>query len=124
MYTLEDIVLGITRAVFGLMFACHGAQKLFGAFGGHVMIHNPWMLAAGIIEFGGGLMVAVGVLTKPVGFLLAVETAVIYFRVHAPAGFWPIQNRGELTLLYCFFFLYLSLRGAGKLSLEGARGKA
>ena len=123
MNKLEGIVLGITRIVFGLMFACHGAMKLFGAFGGHVMIHNPWMLAAGILEFGGGLLVALGLLTRPVAFVLSGEMAVAYFRAHFPRGFWPTQNGGELAVLYCFFFLFLSLRGAGRLSVDGGRGK-
>jgi len=123
MYSLEDIVLGITRAVFGALFACHGAMKLFGAFGGHVMIHNPRMLAAGIIEFAGGLLVAVGLWSRPAAFIMSGEMAVAYFWVHLPQGFWPIQNKGELAVLYCFFFLYISLRGAGRLSLDGKRGK-
>ena len=124
MYSLEDIVLGITRAVFGLLFACHGAMKLFGAFGGHVMIHNPRMLAAGVIEFVGGLLVAAGLWSRPAAFIMSGEMAVAYFWVHLPQGFWPIQNKGELAVLYCFFFLYISLRGAGRLSLDGKRGKS
>jgi putative oxidoreductase len=120
----QELVFGLTRIVFGFLFACHGAMKLFGAFGGHVMVHNPWMLAAGILEFGGGLLVALGLITRPVAFILSGEMAVAYFRAHFPRGFWPIQNGGELAILYCFYFLYLSLRGAGRLSADGSRGKA
>jgi putative oxidoreductase len=124
MSKLSDFVFGITRVVFAFLFACHGAMKLFGAFGGHPMLHNPWMLAAGICEFGGGVLIGLGVLTRPVAFLLCGEMAVAYFKQHFPAGYWPIQNKGELAVLYCFFFLYLTFRGAGKLSIDGARGKA
>jgi putative oxidoreductase len=124
MSKLSDFVFGITRVVFALLFGCHGAMKLFGAFGGHPMLHNPWMLAAGILEFGGGIFIGLGLLTRPVAFLLCGEMAVAYFKQHFPAGYWPIQNKGELAVLYCFFFLYLAARGAGKLSIDGARGKA
>jgi putative oxidoreductase len=124
MSKLGDFVFGITRVVFAFLFACHGAMKLFGAFGGHPMLHNPWMLAAGILEFGGGILIGLGLFTRPMAFLLCGEMAVAYFKQHFPAGYWPIQNKGELAVLYCFFFLYLAARGAGKLSIDGARGKA
>ena len=70
MSKLSDFVFGITRVVFALLFACHGAMKLFGAFGGHPMLHNPWMLTAGILEFGGGTLIGLGLFTRPVAFLL------------------------------------------------------
>ena len=120
MSKLEPFILGVTRIVFALLFVCHGAQKLFGLFGMRSMIHNPLMLAAAILEFGGGILIGVGYFTRPVAFLLCGEMAVAYFRAHYPAGFWPIQNKGELAVLYCFFFLYLAVRGAGKLSIDGA----
>src|SRR5579872_2145881 len=109
MSMLQDAIFALTRFVFGLLFACHGAQKLFGLFGMHPMIHNPWTLAAGILEFGGGILIGLGLFTRPVAFLLCGEMAVAYFKAHFPAGFWPIQNKGELAVLYCFFFLYLSV---------------
>jgi len=118
MHKAQDVVLSLTRIVFGLLFACHGAQKLFGAFGGHPMLHNPWMLAAGILEFAGGILIALGWFTRPVAFVLSGEMAVAYFRAHFPQGFWPIVNHGELAVLYCFFFLYLAARGAGAMSLD------
>ena len=124
MSKLQDLVLAVTRVVFAFLFACHGAMKLFGAFGGHPMLHNPLMLTAGILELGGGLVIAVGFFTKPVAFILCGEMAVAYFKSHFPGGFWPILNHGELAVLYCFFFLYLTVRGAGALSIDGARGKA
>ena len=124
MSKLQDPVFALTRVVFALLFACHGAQKLFGAFGGHQMLHNPWMLAAGILEVGGGVFIALGLFTRPAAFVLCGEMAVAYFKAHFPGGFWPIVNHGEPAVLYCFFFLYLAVRGAGKLSIDGARGKA
>jgi len=124
MSKLQDFVLALTRIIFAFLFACHGAMKLFGAFGGHPMLHNPLMLTAGILEVGGGLLIALGFLTRPVAFVLCGEMAVAYFRAHFPGGFWPIVNHGELAVLYCFFFLYLMVRGAGALSIDGLRGKA
>jgi putative oxidoreductase len=120
MSKLEPFILGVTRIVFALLFAGHGAQKLLALFGMHAMLRNPWMLAAGLLELGGGILIALGFFTRLVGFLLCAETAVAYFRAHYPAGFWPIQNKGELAVLYCFFFLYLAARGPGKLSIDGA----
>ena len=124
MSKIENVVLALTRIVFALLFACHGAQKLFGAFGGHRMLHNPWFLTAGILEFGGGILIGLGLFTRPVAFILSGEMAVAYFRAHFPTGFWPILNHGELAVLYCFFYLYLAARGAGPISVDGARGKA
>ena len=76
---------------------------------------------AGIIEFVGGIMVALGLYTTPVAFLASGEMAYAYFTAHASRGFWPIQNGGEPALLYCFVFLYLSVIGSGKLSLDSVR---
>jgi putative oxidoreductase len=108
----------ILRVVAGLLFACHGAQKLFGALGGTAMTSNPMMLAAGIIEFGGGLLIALGFLTSWAAFLASGQMAVAYFMVHAKGGFWPIINKGELAVVYCFLFLYIAARGAGPYSVD------
>jgi putative oxidoreductase len=120
----RDVIFALTRVVFAFLFACHGAMKLFGAFGGHRMLHNPLMLTAGILEFGGGLFIALGLFTRPVAFVLSGEMAVAYFKAHFPGGFWPILNHGEPAVLFCFFYLYLAVRGAGKASIDGMRGKA
>ena len=111
-------IYALLRFVFGVLFACHGAQKLFGAFGSQAMTSNPMMLAAGIIEFAGGLMIAVGLLTSWTAFIASGEMAVAYFMVHAKGGFWPIENKGELAVLYCFAFLYMAARGAGPYSVD------
>ena len=124
MSKLEDLILALTRIVVAFLFACHGAMKLFGAFGGHPMIHNPLMLTAGILEFGGGILIGLGLFTKPVAFLLSGEMAVAYFKAHFPGGFWPILNHGEPAVFYCFFFLYLVVHGAGTVSIDGLRKKA
>jgi putative oxidoreductase len=120
---LQDPVFAVTRIVFGLLFACHGAQKLFGLWGLHSMIRVPLLLVAGILEFGGGILIALGLFTQPVAFVLCGQMAVAYFKAHFPGGFLPIVNKGELAVLYCFFFLYLSVRGAGAFSLDAMRKK-
>ena len=124
MSKLEDFVLVLTRVVVAFLFACHGAQKLFGALGGHPMLHNPWMLTAGVLEFAGGVLIALGFFARPVAFLLSGEMAVAYFKAHFPGGFWPILNHGELAVIYRFFFLYLSVRGPGAVSIDGLRKKS
>jgi len=118
----SEPVYAILRIVTGLLFAFHGAQKLFGAFGGTSRLSDPLMLAAGLIELLGGGLVALGLATRIAAFLASGQMAVAYFKVHAPAGFWPIQNRGELAVLYCFIFLYIAARGAGRWSLDALIG--
>jgi putative oxidoreductase len=110
----------VMRLAVGLLFACHGAQKLFGVLGGQAQLSNPKLLAAGIIEFVGGILVALGLGAGYAAFVASGEMAVAYFQAHAPGGFWPIQNRGELAVLYCFVFLYIASRGDGTLSLRRA----
>ncbi len=110
------------RLVFGLLFACHGAQKLFGMFGGKGGAEGM-MLLAGIIEFAGGLMIALGLLTRPAAFLSSGLMAVAYFMAHASGGLMPIVNKGEMAVVYCFVFLYVFFRGAGPLSVDGMISK-
>jgi putative oxidoreductase len=113
----------LLRIVAGLLYACHGAQKLFGVLGGQAMTSNPMMLVAGIIEFGGGLLIAVGLLTSWAAFLASGQMAVAYFMVHAKGGFWPIINKGELAVVYCFLFLYIAAHGGGPYSADAAMRK-
>jgi len=77
---------------------------------------------AGIIEFLGGLLIAVGLFTRPVAFLASGQMAVAYFLAHAPQGFWPILNGGELAALYCFTWLFFFAHGPGEYSLDARRG--
>jgi putative oxidoreductase len=114
----SEILYALLRLVAGLLFACHGAQKLFGAFGGKVMTGMPLMLVAGIIEFGGGLLIAFGLFTRIAAFIASGEMAAAYFKAHAPQGFWPIENHGEVVVLYCFLFLFIAAAGAGLYSLD------
>jgi putative oxidoreductase len=116
----SEQIFAVTRIVIALNFASHGAQKLFGVLGGE-RATAPLFIVAGVIEFGGGLLMALGWQTTLAGFIASGEMAVAYFMVHFPQGFWPIQNKGELAIAYCFFFLYVASRGAGMWSIEGAR---
>lgn len=123
MSRFEEITLTLLRVVSGLMFAQHGAQKLLGAFGGmggSGATADPLtqMWIAGVVELVGGILIALGLLTRVVAFLAAGQMAVAYFTAHAGNGFWPIVNQGELAALYCFVFLYFSSRGAGRYSLD------
>jgi putative oxidoreductase len=106
-------IYALLRIVAGLLFACHGAQKLFGVLGGHQAALTSQFGLAGVIEFVGGLMIAAGIYTGLVAFIASGETAVAYFQAHAPRGTFPIQNGGEPAVLFCFLFLYLASRGNG-----------
>lgn len=115
----SEIFYSILRIVAGLLFACHGAQKLFGTFGAQGPASDPLMAAAGIIEFFGGLLIFLGLGTIYAAFIGSGQMAFAYFITHAPQGFWPIENGGELAALYCFLFLYIASRGSGSLSVDG-----
>lgn len=106
------------RLIVGLMYACHGAQKLFGMFGGHAELGDPEGLIAGIVEFGGGILVALGLFTRVAAFLASGEMAVAYFKAHAIRAWFPIQNRGELAVLYCWIFLFIFIYGSGRWSID------
>ena len=114
----SELLYAVMRVMVGLLFACHGAQKLFGALGGESQVSNPMLLAAGIIEFVGGGLVAIGLWAGYAAFITSGQMAVAYFMVHAPGGFWPILNKGELAVLYCLVFLYIASRGSGTLSVD------
>jgi len=111
-------IYALLRIVSGLMFAMHGAQKLFGWPSGPAMTGNPMMLTAAIIEFVGGLMIGLGLGTRIAAFIASGEMAVAYFMVHAKDSFYPLINHGELAVVYCFLFLYFASMGSGTLSLK------
>jgi putative oxidoreductase len=115
------IAFALFRIVTGSLFASHGAQKLFAVFGGPAATGKPLLLTAGVIELVGGLLVAVGLFARPAAFLASGEMAVAYFMAHAPGGFWPIVNKGEPAVLYCFAFLFIAAHGAGIWSLDSLR---
>jgi putative oxidoreductase len=119
----SDTIYCLMRFMAGVLFASHGAQKLFGAFGGPAMTGNPMMLVAALIEFGGGLLIAIGLFTSYAAFIASGEMAVAYFMAHASGGFWPIVNKGELAVFYCFVFLYMAAHGSGSISVDNALRK-
>lgn len=114
---LGDSAFVLLRVVVGLVFAEHGAQKLFGLLGGHAVPLMSQLGLAGVIELGAGLLIALGVFARWAALIAAGEMAVAYFTVHAPQGFWPVQNRGELAVVYCFVFLYIAAHGSGRWSV-------
>jgi putative oxidoreductase len=113
-------MLSILRMVTAFLFMAHGGQKLLHfPPSAHPMSHlPPLLLVAGVLELFGGLLLLAGVFTRAVAFVLSGEMAVAYFTQHAPHGFWPIVNMGELALVYCVVFLYLAVVGGGPFSLE------
>ena len=111
----------LLRVFAGLLFAQHGAQKLFGVLGGTQQLGNPLMLAAGVIELVGGLLIAIGLFASIAAFVASGQMAYAYFSVHAPQGFWPILNKGELAALFCFVFLYIAARGSGRWAVRPDR---
>jgi putative oxidoreductase len=119
----SETIYCLMRFVLGLTFACHGAQKLFGAFGSQAATDKPLMLVAGVIEFAGGLLIAIGLQAGWAAFIASGQMAAAYFMVHFPGGFLPIVNKGELAVVYCFVFLYIASRGSGSLSVDGAMRK-
>ena len=119
-------VLGVLRIVVGFLFIQHGTLKLFGVPAtegmGAVDLMSLYGLA-GILETVGGLLLLLGLFTRPVAFVLSGQMAVAYFMAHAPQSFLPIQNHGELAVTWCFVFLYFFAAGPGAFSFDGVRGK-
>ncbi len=114
-------LLSVLRIITGFLFMVHGAQKLFG-FPAPTQGGTPPLMSligvGGLLEFFGGLLILLGLFTRPVAFILSGMMAVAYFMAHAPGGFWPMLNKGELAVLYCFIFLYLAAAGAGPWSVD------
>jgi putative oxidoreductase len=119
-------VLSVLRIVVGLLFLEHGAQKIFGfppsAAPGPALL--SLMGIQGIIEVVGGALIVLGFFTRPVAFILCGDMAVAYFMSHFPNSFFPITNRGDAAILYCFVFLYLAAAGGGPWSLDASRQKS
>jgi len=120
-------VLSILRIMVALLFLEHGTQKLLGfppsPEPGPALL--SLMGLQGLIELVGGLLLLVGLFTRPVAFILSGNMAVAYFMAHAPQNFFPMLNGGDAAILYCFVFLYLVFAGAGVWSVDAAlaRGK-
>ena len=121
-------MLSVLRIVTALLFMQHGTAKLFGV-PHQAMFDNLQLMSLmglqGVLEAFGGLLLAIGLFSRPVAFLLSGNMAVAYFMAHAPKGAWPILNGGDLAVLFCFVFLYLWVAGPGPWSVdERLRGTA
>jgi putative oxidoreductase len=118
-------LLGVLRIITGLMLLAHGTAKIIQwpfveMFKDGVPLASL-MGIGGILEIVGGALIVLGLFTRPVAFVLSGMMAVAYFMFHAPAGFYPIVNGGELAILYCFIFLFLAANGRGAISLDARR---
>ena len=116
-------IYAIVRIVFGFLFLVHGLQKLFGMFDGTVVPLGSLLGVAAMVELVGGMLIIIGLFTRLAAFIASGEMAAAYFIAHLPQAFWPVQNGGESAVLFCFAFLYLAVRGAGSLSVDGLRSK-
>lgn len=119
----QDIAFTLLRIIAAFLMMQHGAQKLFGALGGMGPAHGGVPLVslmglAGVIETFVALLVLVGLFTRPAALLLSGEMAVAYFKAHAPHGFWPLLNHGDLPVLFCFVWLLVATIGGGPFSLD------
>lgn len=114
---LSEPAYAVMRIAFGLMFACHGAGKLFGAFG-LPQAKDALMWVGGTVEFVGGLAIAVGLLTHLMALLASGQMFLAYLIFHQPNGLLPIQNRGVPALLFAFGFLYIMTKGPGIWSVD------
>ena len=119
-------MLSVFRIVFGLLFTVHATQKLFawpvaGPSGGAVPVGTWPYWWAGVIELVVGLLLLVGLVTRLAAFVGAGEMAFAYFTQHQPSALWPIENGGELAVLYCFGFLLLVFAGGGAYAVDAMR---
>ena len=117
---VSHFFLNLLRIGAALAFMQHGAQKLFGvlgAQGGATFATQFWL--AGTLEFWGGLLILVGLFTRPMAFILAGEMAWAYFQSHLPRGLFPAVNGGELAVLFFVIYLFLASNGGGAFSLDG-----
>ena len=116
--------LSILRIMTALLFLEHGTQKLLGFPASDYVpafMSLPWI--AGVLELFGGALLAVGLFTRPVAFILSGQMAVAYFVAHAPGSFFPVLNGGESAILFCFIFLYLVFAGPGPWSVDAMRAR-
>lgn len=115
-----SLALGVLRVVTSLIFMAHGTQKILGFPGGKDPVELFSIFgAAGILELVGGLILLIGLFTRPVAFVLAGQMAVAYWFFHFPKDFFPVNNGGDASILYTFVFLLITFAGAGAFSLDG-----
>jgi putative oxidoreductase len=117
-------ILSILRILTAATFLTHGTMKLFGWPAPFEFPLNGMLYIAAILEVVGGLLLIVGLFSRPVAFVLSGEMAVAYFMGHAPQGFFPALNGGEAAMLFCFIFLYIAAAGPGPWSVDAAAGRA
>ncbi|MCP3804127.1 DoxX family protein [Allokutzneria sp. A3M-2-11 16] len=121
---IPAVIVSLSRAVVGLLFACHGAASLFGVLGGAAgkggtVAFGVWPgWWAALIQFVGGLLVLVGFATRPVALVCSGSMAFAYFTVHQPMALWPLENGGVSSALYCWFFLLIAVIGPGRYALD------
>lgn len=125
---VQPAALAVFRVAAGLLFMQHGLQKLFGMFGGMggsgaTATLMSQMGLAGVLEAGGGLLIAIGLLTQPVALILLVEMIWAYSQAHMPRGGFPIENAGELALVYASIWVYFAAHGAGRYSVDARMKK-
>lgn len=111
------------RVVLAFLYWSHGPQKLFGAFGGHALPLASMMGAAGVIETVLGLLILLGLLTSFAAFIASGQMAFAFFTTHYPRGGMPIQNGGELAVVFCFAFLYIATQGGRRFSVDALIGR-
>jgi putative oxidoreductase len=117
-------LLAILRIIVGLLFLEHGLSKFFGFPVPFPMQPlPPLLMAAGVIECVAGVMITVGLFTRLAAFVASGEMAIAYWMMHFPQGFWPLANKGEAAILFCFVFLYIAAAGPGAWSVDSARMK-
>lgn len=117
---MSHVALNILRIVAALLFMQHGGQKLFALFGAEAAVPAfSLMWVAGILEWWGGLLVVLGLFTRPVALILSAQMLIAYFIAHLPQGPVPIQNGGEPALLFFAIFLYIAAHGGGAFSIDG-----
>ncbi|MFJ6323694.1 MULTISPECIES: DoxX family protein [unclassified Rhizobium] len=113
----QAVALALLRIIAALLFIEHGTQKLFG-FPPAPYAITTLFFVAGIIELVGGILILIGLFTRPVAFLLSGEMAIAYFMVHMPINFFPANNQGDGAVLFCFIFLFLVFAGPGEWALD------
>ena len=119
----EAQLLSVLRIMSGLLFLQHGVTKYLNFPASKFNNASPFTLGgvAGLFELVGGALLVIGLFTRPVAFVLSGVMAAAYFIAHAPQGFFPLLNGGELAVLYCFTFLYLAAAGGGPWSVDQMR---
>jgi len=126
MKSVTPYLLSVLRLAAAFVYVAHGTQKMFGVpwHPFHAPLFAMTMMgAAGVIETIGGILMLLGLFTRPVAFILSGQMAVAFFTQHWPRGFWPIENGGDLAVVFCFLWLYVSVAGPGPISLDALRGK-